>query len=279
MMQKFSNTWSLMSASWEVLKKDREMLIFPLISGVCCLLVMVSFALPIFLSESWQTFGGETSGETQVIYYLLLFAFYFCNYFIIVFFNSAVVSCAVIRMRGGDPTVSDGLRASTARLPLIAGWALVAATVGIVLRIIEDRSKNIGKIVASLLGTAWTLASFLVVPIMVVENINPLDALKKSASMFKKTWGEQIIGNFSFGLVFFVLGIPAVLLFLIGIVSGSIAMLVVFVILAAIYLIVLALVQSTLQTIFQAALYFYSQNGKAPQGFSADLLNNSIARK
>ena len=279
MMQKFSNTWSLMSASWEVLKKDREMLIFPLISGICSLLLLVSFALPVFLSGSWQNFGGETSGDTQVIYYLLLFAFYFCNYFIIVFFNSAVVSCATIRMRGGDPTVSDGLHASTARLPLIAGWALVAATVGIVLRIIEDRSKNIGKIVASLLGTAWTLASFFVVPIMVVENINPLDALKKSASMFKRTWGEQIIGNFSFGLVFFVLGIPAFLLFLLGIVSGSIAMLVVFIILAAIYLIVLALVQSTLQTIFQAALYFYSQNGKAPQGFSEDLLNNSIAHK
>jgi len=279
MMQKFSNTWSLMSASWEVLKKDREMLIFPLISGICSLLLLVSFALPVFLSGSWQTFGRETSRDTQVIYYLLLFAFYFCNYFIIVFFNSAVVSCATIRMRGGDPTVSDGLRASTARLPLIAGWALVAATVGIVLRIIEDRSKTIGKIVAALLGTAWTLASFFVVPIMVVENINPLDALKKSASMFKRTWGEQIIGNFSFGLVFFVLGIPAFLLFLLGIVSGSIAMLVVFIILAAIYLIVLALVQSTLQTIFQAALYFYSQNGKAPQGFSEDLLNNSIAHK
>ncbi len=279
MMQKFSNTWSLMGASWEVLKKDREMLIFPLISGICCLLILLSFSLPIFLSGSWQTIGDETSTDQSVMYYILLFAFYFCNYFVIVFFNSAIVSCATIRMRGGDPTVRDGLRTAVARLPLIVGWALIAATVGIVLRILEDKSKGVGKIVIALLGMAWTLASFLVVPIMVVERINPLDALKKSASMFKKTWGEQIIGSFSFGLVFFVLGIPAFLLILLGMVSGSTAILVSLFFLAAIYFITLALVQSTLQTIFQAALYLYSRNGQSPQGFSEDLLNNSIVPK
>ena len=279
MMQKFSNTWSLMGASWEVLKKDREMLIFPMISGICCLLILLSFSFPIFLSGSWQTFGEDTLTDQSVMSYILLFAFYFCNYFVIVFFNSAIVSCATIRMQGGDPTVHDGLRAAVARLPLIAGWALVAATVGIILRIIEDKSKGVGKIVIALLGMAWTLASFLVVPIMVIERMNPLDALKKSASMFKKTWGEQIIGSFSFGLVFFVLGIPAFLLMLLGIVSGSFAMIVSFAFLAAIYLIILALVQSTLQTIFQVALYLYSRNGVAPQGFSEDLLNNSIVHK
>jgi hypothetical protein len=255
------------------------MLIFPLISGICCLLIMASFAIPTLLSGGWQTLGEETSTDNQVMYYLLLFAFYFCNYFVIVFFNSAIVSCATIRMRGGDPTVSDGLREAAARLPLIAGWALVAATIGIILRIIEDKSKGIGKIVAALLGIAWTLASFLVVPIMVIERINPLDALKKSASMFKKTWGEQIIGNFSFGLVFFVLGIPAFFLIFLGIAAGSVAMLITLSVLAATYLIILALVQSTLQTIFQTALYLYAKDGQAPEGFKEDLLNNSIAHK
>jgi len=182
-------------------------------------------------------------------------------------------------MRGGDPTVQDGLREAVARLPLIAGWALIAATVGIILRIIEDKSKGVGKFVAALLGIAWTLASFFVVPIMVVERINPLDALKISASMFRKTWGEQIISSFSFGLVFFVLAIPAFLLILLGMSSGSITLLITLVILSAIYLIILALVQSTLQTIFQVALYHYCRDGQAPQGFSEDLLNSSIAHK
>lgn len=268
-----------MGASWEVLKKDREMLIFPLISGICCLLILLSFSLPIFLSGSWQTFGEETSGDQSVMYYILLFVFYFCNYFVIIFFNSAIVSCATIRMKGGDPTVQDGLRSAVARLPLIAGWALIAATVGIILRIVEDKSKGVGKFVIALIGIAWTLASFFVVPIMVVERINPLEALKKSASLFKKTWGEQIISGFSFGLVFFVLGIPAFLLIFLGISSGSGAMVVTFIFLSAIYLIILALVQSTLQTVFQAALYLYSRDGQAPQGFSEDLLNNSIAHK
>lgn len=279
MMQKFSNTWALMGASWEVLKKDREMMVFPLVSGICCLLILASFALPIFLSGSWEAFGDEPSSGRSGGYYLVLFLFYFCNYFIIVFFNAAVTSCATIRMQGGNPTVRDGLRAAVARIHLIAGWALLAATVGIVLRMIEDKSKGIGKFIVALLGIAWTLASFLVVPILVVERVGPVEALKESAALFKKTWGEQIIGSFSFGLVFFVLALPVMLILFLATASGSGSMLVALILLTATYFIVLALAQSTLQTIFQTALYLYARNGHAPQGFSEDLLNSSIVQK
>src|SRR5436190_24108713 len=113
-------------------------------------------------------------------------------------------------MGGGEPTVADGFRAASARLPVIAGWALVSATVGVVLRIIEDRSEKVGRFVAGLLGMAWTLVSFLVIPILVVENKGPLLALKESTKLLKKTWGEQLTGSFSFGLVFFLMSIPAV---------------------------------------------------------------------
>ena len=139
-MGKFSNTFSLMRASWEVLKKDKEILIFPLISGICCLLVVASFAIPLYASGNWRPPGDEATANQQVAYYAVLFLFYFCNYFVIVFFNSAIIACAVIRMGGGNPTVGDGFRAAFSRVGLIAGWALVCATVGLILRIIEDRS-------------------------------------------------------------------------------------------------------------------------------------------
>jgi len=188
-MGKFSHTWSLMGASWEVLKKDKEILIFPLISGICCLLVMASFAIPLVASDNWQPPGKEAATGELVEYYAILFLFYFCNYFIIVFFNSAIIACAVIRMGGGDPTVADGFRAAFSRIGLIVGWALVSATVGIILRIIEDRSKFVGRIVAGLLGLAWSVVSFLVVPILVVEKKGPMTALKDSTVLLKKTWG------------------------------------------------------------------------------------------
>ncbi len=278
-MGKISRTWSLMGASWEILKQDKEMLFFPFISGICCLLVMASFAIPLFISDNWRPPGGEAPTTQQIVYYLVLFLFYFCNYFVIVFFNSAIIACAVIRMGGGDPTVGDGFRAALARLPLIAGWALISASFGLLLRIIEDRSEKIGQIVASLLGMAWTAVSFLVIPILVIEKKNPISAFKESAALLKKTWGEELISNFSYGLIFFLLSIPAFLLIGVGIFIGTGVVIILCISVAVIYLIVLALIESTLQAIFRAALYLYARNGQVPGGFQPELLQNAIAQR
>jgi hypothetical protein len=278
-MGKFSNTWSLMGASWQVLKKDKEILVFPLISGLCCLVVLASFAIPVILSGAWKTSGGNASTNGHILYYLALFLFYFCNYFVIVFFNAAIVACARIRMEGGDPTVSDGLRAAVSHLSLIAGWALISATVGLILRVIEDRSERLGQFVAGLLGMAWAVASFMVIPILVIEGQGPITALKESTALLRKTWGEQLIGNFSFGFVFFLLAIPAVIFIILGAATGSGAGMIVSIILAAVYLIGLALIQSALQAIFQAALYLYARKGQVAPGFKADLLTNAVGRK
>jgi hypothetical protein len=182
-------------------------------------------------------------------------------------------------MEGGDPTVGDGFRAAFSRIALIAGWALVSATVGVVLRIIEDRSKWVGRIVAGLLGIAWGVVSFLVVPILVVEKKRPITAVKESAALLKKTWGEQIIGNFSFGLVFFLLSIPAFVVIFLGILTGSPAAIIACVGLGVLYIVLLALIQSALQAIFQAAVYLYARDGQTPPGFDSRLLMDSMVQK
>jgi hypothetical protein len=278
-MGKFSSTWSLMGASWQVLKKDKEILVFPFISGICCLVVLASFAIPIIAGGAWRHPGGNSSTNTHVVYYAVLFLFYFCNYLVIVFFNAAIVACATMRMEGGDPTVSYGLQAAVARLPLIAGWALVSATVGLILRVIEDRSEKLGQFVAGLLGIAWTVASFLVVPILVVEKKEPLTALKESTALLKKTWGEQLIGNFSFGFVFFLLAVPAFIFIVMGLATGRGVGIIAGIFFAAVYLTGLALIQSALQAIFQAALYLYARDGLVAPGFEEGLLTNAMIRK
>ncbi|MCD6415975.1 MAG: hypothetical protein J7M08_04695 [Planctomycetes bacterium] len=276
MFGKISYTFSLMSASWQVLKKDKELLVFPLLSGICCLLVIASFAVPVFMTGSYAPPAGEATTAQQVAYYLTLFAFYFCNYFVIIFFNAAVISCAVIRLAGGDPTVSDGLRAAFSRIHLIAAWALVSATVGVVLRILEDRSRTVGRIVISLLGAAWAVVTYLAVPVLVVEQAGPLTAFKRSARLLKDTWGEQLVGGFSFGLVFFVLSLPALVLVVLGVLGGSGVSLGVGIGLAVLYLLLLGLVQSALQGIFQAALYYYALHDEAPSEFGGGLLDGAI---
>ena len=278
-MNRIHRTMSLMSACWQILKQDKALLLFPLMSGICCLLLLASFAVPLWATNQWQPPGGGAAPARQVAYYGVLFLFYLCNYFVVIFFNAGIIACATIRLGGGNPTVGDGFRAAAARLPMIAGWAVVSATVGLILRLIEDRSKWVGRIVAGLMGAAWTVVSFLVVPMLVVENKNPFAALHDSAGLVKKTWGEQVAGNFGFGLVFFLAAIPAFLVILVSIFSGNIALMVGCIGLGMIYLIILGLVQSALQSIYQAAVFLYARNGQVPAGFEAELLGNAMVRK
>jgi hypothetical protein len=275
-MNKIRRTWSLMSVCGRILSEHKGLVLFPLISGVCCLMLLASFAVPLFLTDHWRPPGRDAETIRQIAYYGVLFLFYVCNYFVVVFFNVGIVACATIRMTGGNPTLGDGFRAAISRLPVIFGWALLSATVGLILRIIEDRSEKVGRFVAGFLGAGWTVISFLVVPILVVENKNPFAALKESTVLLKKTWGEQIVGNFSFGAMFLVLALPAVGLFVIGFLSGSVLMLAAGVALGVIYLIALALIQSALQSIFQAAVFLYARDGQVPVGFEAELLGNAM---
>jgi len=276
-MEKFRNSWELMRASWEILKKDREILLFPVISGVALIIVTASFVAPLFaLGISGRSLLSEGSNAVNLV---ILFLFYFVCYFVIIFFNCAIIACATIRMNGGDPTVSDGLRAAFSFISEIAGWALVSATVGLILRTIAERSKLVGRIIAGILGMAWSVTSFLVIPVLINEGKGPVEAYRRSVHLLKKTWGEELIGTFSFGLVFGVLSFPAALFYLLSVLSGKGGLALGFVVLTALYLIVLSVFQSALQGIFQAALYHYARFGEAPRGFDQETLRDVIQPK
>lgn len=278
-MGKFSRTWEMMGMSWRVLKKDKEMLVFPLLAGICCLAVLATFAIPMIGKEEWAPPDKNAPTSEQVAYYGTLFLFYFASYFFIVFFNSAVIACAVMRMVGKNPNLNDGFKASFSRLPLILGWAFVAATVGLILRIIEDRSEKVGRFVAGLIGMAWSVVSFLVIPILVVERKSPMAALKESTALLKKTWGEQLIGNFSFGLVFLALGFLGMVVVAMGIALLPGLGIIFWVGLAIVYFVILALVQSALQSIFQAAIYLYAKDGQIGEGFSREVLVGAMRER
>ncbi|MAT13867.1 MAG: hypothetical protein CMJ46_01195 [Planctomyces sp.] len=274
-----------MGASWDLLKKDKELLFFPILSSICCLLVSASFLVPFWLvNENLVPPAQDAPVQEQVLYYGVLFLFYVVNYFVMTYFNAAVIGAAIKRMRGGDPTFGDGIRFANRRLPQIAGWAVVSATVGLILRMIEDRSEKVGAFVAGLLGAVWTLTSFLVIPILVVEGVGPITALTKSTKMLKKTWGEQIVSNFSFGVIFFFLNLPSFLLIGGGLyLYFAMELLVLGVALIAIgvvLLLLLGVIQTCLQSIFQAALYVYARQGHIPgTRFHENLMQNSVAHR
>lgn len=280
MFNKLSNSWNLVKASWQVLKADKELIVFPILSTAAIIMVTISFAVPMFLAGMFDAVALRNSDALK---YVVGFLFYFITYTVIIFSNTALVGAALIRLRGGNPTVGDGFKIAFEHIIQILGYAFISATVGIILRTISERVGFVGKIVVSLLSFAWSLATFLVIPILVIENIGPIDAIKRSTQLLKKTWGEQLIGSFSIGLIFglitvlVILGAIPVFISLASLESTPIILLGVagFVV----TLIMIALVSSTLSSIYEAALYIYATEGKTNGFFDDRLLKEAFRQK
>lgn len=288
MFQRFTNGFHLARQSWHVLKTDKHLLLFPMLSGVCCLIVMATFAIPLFASGifegAMQDGNVEVAGDdtlTEVLMWGGLFVFYFVNYFVIVFFNSALIACAVKRFYGERPTIAEGFSASMARLPQIAGWALLSATVGVALRAIESRSSRVGAFVAGLLGMAWSAVTFFVVPILVIERAGPITAVKRSTQILRESWGEAFAGNASIGFFSFLAMLPCIGLIVGGVVAigNDLAIVGAALIVAGVAgLLLVSLISSALSAIIQAAVYMYGANGKVPAGFESTTLRSAFAK-
>jgi hypothetical protein len=276
MFEKIANGWTLTKQSFHVLSLDKELLLFPLLSGIACILVLISFAVPLWTTGQVQAMNADGDIVHNPLAYIVLFAFYFINYFVIVFFNSALVACAVIRFKGGDPTVSDGLRAASNRLPQIAAWALVSATVGLVLKLIAERSGKVGEIVSSLFGAAWSIATYFVVPIIVVERASPVDAFKRSVAVLRRSWGESLVANAGIGFIVFLASIAAMIPMFLGIWSQNTTMMIVGISTSVIAILLISLVSSALHAIVIGALYLYAAEGRVPEYFDEGTLSNAF---
>ena len=282
MSGRFSRSLALAKASWSVVRADKELMILPVLSVLALLVVVGSFALPL---AALGAFNPEAMGsEPGPGSWIVGFAFYVVAYFIGIFFNTALVGAAMIRMDGGNPTVGDGLRIAWARVGRIFGYACIAATVGVLLRMLEERVGWLGSLVVKLLGIGWALASFLVVPVLVTRDVGPVQAVKESAGLLRETWGENIIGGVGLGLAFALayvaLGVAfagAVLLVAQTNVPALFALVVLVAVVAAV---VLAALQATMQGIYSAALYRYATSHDAPiPGFPPDLMQQSFRAK
>ena len=282
MFDRIGRGWALAVQSWRVLQKDKQLLVFPLLSGLACLLVLGSFALPLWGTGYLQLIMEEEKPAEDPVGYVILFAFYFVNYFVIVFFNSALVSCAIIRFKGGEPTLGTGLRMATSRLPQIAGWALVAATVGVILKIIESHSERVGQIVAGLMGMAFSILTYFVVPVILVEKVGPIEAAKRSMSILRKTWGEALTANFGIGFIvfigFLVAMIPAVL-GVAALMAGQVALGIACIAVGVVLMILVGLISSALDAIVLGAIYLYAREGVVPEYFDNRLLEEAFRSK
>jgi hypothetical protein len=280
-MGKLARSWELVKASWAVLQADKELLIFPIVSTIAVITVMATFAVPMFLAGMFDR-GFGLGGTIPFAGVALGFCFYAVQYTIIFYCNSALVGAAMIRLKGGDPTIGDGFRIANEHFASIVGYALLSATVGIILRNIARRG-FIGRIVASVLGFGWNIATFLAVPVLVTEGVGPIEAVKRSTQLLKKTWGEQIAGNLGIGaaftLMFFATLVPFGAALALAITTKSAALIVAVAAVFALAVILMSLVGSALSAIYTAAVYRYATEGDPGGLFDEGLVRGAFRVK
>lgn len=258
-MGKLRTTLDLARSSWSVLKADKELLVLPLLSGVASLIVAATFVVPVFLV-------GGAEEEPTPIAYVLLFLLYVVLAVITIFFNAALIAGAHERLQGGDPTVGSALRVASDRLGQILPWAVISATVSVLLQAVRQRGGAAGAGAAAAAGLAWSLVTFLVLPIIVIEGLPVRTAIGRSKELFKRTWGENVVARVGFGGLGFLLALPAVLLVFIGAAAGSVGLGIAIVI-AVVWLVIVTLVMAALSAIFQGALYLHASGHQVSGGF------------
>jgi hypothetical protein len=265
---------SLARASWEVLKADKELVALPLISFVVLLAVLASFAVPMVLSGDTTALEDQSTTALAV----LGIVFYLAAAFVTIFFNAALVHAANERLDGGDPTIGSAISGAARRIGGIFVWSLVSATVSMILRSIQERSGLLGRIVAGIAGIAWALVTFLVLPVLVIEGIGVGEAIRRSGRLFKQTWGENVAAQVGFGLLGFLLALPAMLLaagaFAIGQQIGLIVLG-----LAVLWMLTVSLVLTALNGIFQTALYRYAVGAEGTGYFTEADMRHAFAGK
>ena len=287
MGQRFRNSLDLVKASAQVLKTDKQLVVFPIVSILASILVIISFAIPTILlvmaSGGIKDDGASVPMGARIGMFAIGFTFYLVQYFVIIFSNVALVGAVMIRLKGGTPTLRDGFNVAASRTGAILGYSAISATVGMVLRYISEETGILGNMLTSLLGTAWTVATYLVAPVLVMEKVGPVEAIKRSTALLKKTWGEQIIGGTGISLVMGIIVFLMVLLFIpiimACVATSSVALIVTVSVLFAISIMAMLLISSTMTGIYTAAVYLYAEEGISAGPYSMALIQGAFVEK
>jgi hypothetical protein len=290
MFERIGRGWGIAKASWAVVKLHPKLLLLPVFSGLAFVALMAVIGLSVLAGLASDTVTHFVEGKKlgAPVGWALLFVFYFACTYIIIFFNAALVFCALQGFAGKEPSLRAGIATAAGRWPQILAWAFVAATVGLILNALQSFLKDklgfIGALLGGIAETAWAVVTFFVVPVIVVDGTGPVEAMRRSSAILKRTWGEAIGGEGGLGMISVLFFLPVVLLFgLLG--TSGIAVwasppgAVALIVLVAVYLIALVVVFTALGTIFRAGTYVYATTGKAPSHMDPALLQGTFRKK
>jgi hypothetical protein len=283
MFKSLKRGWAITAASWTVLKRHPKLIVLPALSAAAlvALLALLALAAGATNLHSLSRLAADAEHGRAAVY-ALFFAGYFVCFFAGIFFNAALVFCALQAFAGQEPSLMKGIATAFGRLPQIFMWALVASTVGLLLQALKDFLEDKLGLFGSLLdwvgSMAWAALTYFVVPVLVVDGVGPVAAVKRSSAILRQKWGESVGGEGGLGLIYFVLTLPGVLFAVLAGSQGGGAM-VPALLIAGLYILVLALLVMTLSTLFRTGVYIYATTGQTPAAIGEDLIQGTFRKK
>lgn len=272
-MGRIRRGWALTKKSWALLNEHRELIRFPLYGAVAMIPLALIFLGPgLYLIDEDQL-GGAIPLLVIGIYVLSVVG---------IFFSVGLAAAANMVFEGREATVSDGLAVARSRFSQICGWAAISTAISVVMSVLENQGGIGGQIAARLVGAAWSLVTFLAVPVIAIEGTGPFGTLKRSASIFSQRWGQQITGNIAIGAAIALLGVlPSAIVIVAGVVLWSSASFLgaLLVALGAVMLALTFLIGHALNGVFGVALYRYAVEGEAAGGFTQEELESAVKVK
>jgi Family of unknown function (DUF6159) len=277
-MDRISRGWALTKQSWRVLKSDRSLAVFPILSTIFALIAVAAIWLPT--ASMSGVFAGEAVNENNPGYYVAAVVTAYVSTFIAVFFNVALAACAVHSMQGEDTTVGESIRFALQRIGPILGWTFVAATVGLILRIVEEGVPVAPRIAVWIAGAAWAVATFFVIPVLALEGSGPLRSLRRSVDVIKARWGEGATGTVAISAVAAVVGLMMVVIGggcgLVLLEAGLQPLAIAVGVVVVMAVIAVSIISSALTGIFRVAVYQYAVTGTTVAAFDNGLLQNAF---
>jgi hypothetical protein len=261
-------TWNLVSQSFRLLRNDKKLMVFPILSAAGAAALALPFLAALF---GMRLANGLHWGPNT---WLLIFLWYCGASFITIFFNCALAACVQMRFAGQVPTVGDGLRRAGMRVHTILLWSLVSATVGQLIRALETRTGWAGRLVMGFTGLGWGMATYLVVPVLVMEDAGVMDSVRRSASLLRRTWGEQLVSGLAFGWLGLLWAIPGIVLGVLGANGYPL-----FIVPAILWFATMMAAFTAANEIFTVALYRYATTGEAPSGYDAGTMDGALRRR
>jgi Family of unknown function (DUF6159) len=270
----------LFKECFRFMSHDKEMLMIPIIAFVIQLFLLGASAIVLYSLGFFAVLQDEGAKLTPEEY-VFVFVWYVIGAFMVAWTQAAIAHIVYTRAHGGDATLGQGIGRATRLWPALLLWSVITSTVGIILRSIAERSGILGKVVIALLGATWAVLTYFVVPSMVIGRRSSIAAIKDSALVFKRTWGETFVTNISFSLVVVLafLGYVVVLVG-IGFLAGwSVGIGIVLILLLTLGVLVLSLVSATLSSILRTLLYIYASEQVTPTNFNKELLDQMLVKR